>query len=70
MSKVGQKERATQSRIVDFFQEELGYRYLGDWQDRDGNKNIETSLLSAWLQKRNISDALIIRRRRHTPESG
>ncbi|MCQ8105305.1 HsdR family type I site-specific deoxyribonuclease [Methylomonas sp. SURF-2] len=61
MSKVGQKERATQHRIVDFFQNELGYRYLGDWQDREGNKNIETGLLTAWLQKRGISDALITR---------
>jgi len=61
MSIVGQRERATQSRIVAFFQNELGYRYLGDWQDRDGNKNIETGLLTAWLQKRGISDALITR---------
>lgn len=61
MSQVGQRERATQNRIVAFFQNELGYRYLGDWQDRDGNKNIETGLLTAWLQKRGISDALITR---------
>jgi len=61
MSIVGQRERATQSRIVAFFQNKLGYRYLGDWQDRAGNKNIETGLLTAWLQKRGISDALITR---------
>ncbi len=61
MSIVGQRERATQSRIVAFFQNELGYRYLGDWQDRDGNKNIETGLLTTWLQKRGINDALISR---------
>ena len=61
MSIVGQRERATQNRIVAFFQNELGYRYLGNWQDRDGNKNIETGLLTAWLQKRGVSDALITR---------
>ncbi|MDT4289539.1 type I restriction endonuclease subunit R [Methylomonas sp. MO1] len=61
MSQVGQRERATQNRIVAFFQKELGYRYLGDWQDRAGNKNIETDLLTVWLQKRGVSDALITR---------
>lgn len=61
MSQVGQRERATQNRIVEFFQKELGYRYLGDWQDREGNKNIETGLLTDWLKKRGISDALISR---------
>lgn len=61
MSTVGQRERATQNRIIAFFQNELGYRYLGDWQDRAGNKNIETGLLTVWLQQRGISDALITR---------
>jgi type I restriction enzyme, R subunit len=61
MALVGQRERATQNRIVQFFQRELGYRYLGDWQDSEGNKNIEVGLLTAWLQKRGISDALITR---------
>ncbi|WP_442498205.1 type I restriction endonuclease subunit R [Methylobacter sp. sgz302048] len=61
MAMVGQRERATQNRIVEFFQKELGYRYLGDWQDREGNKNIETGLLTDWLKKRGISDALISR---------
>ena len=34
MSKVGQPERATQRRIIKLFDEELGYRFLGDWSDR------------------------------------
>ena len=51
MSDVGQPERATQDRVINLFRDELDYRYLGDWSDRDGNSNIEESLLSAWLKK-------------------
>ncbi len=47
MSSVGQSERATQNRVLALFRDELGYRYLGDWTDRDGNSNIEEGLLSA-----------------------
>lgn len=61
MSNVGQRERATQSRVVRLFQDELGYHYLGSWQDRAGNKNIEAGLLANWLQRRGVSDALITR---------
>lgn len=61
MSNVGQRERITQNRIVQFFQKELGYRYLGDWQDRENNKNIEIDILTTWLKKRGVSDALINR---------
>lgn len=61
MSNVGQRERATQNRIVQFFQTDLGYRYLGDWQDRANNKNIEVEILVDWLTKRGVSEALINR---------
>ena len=61
MSIVGQRERATQNRLVAFFQNELGYHYLGNWHDRVGNKNIETDLLVANLKKRGVSQALINR---------
>jgi type I restriction enzyme R subunit len=61
MSVVGQKERATQNRIIQFFQTDLGYRYLGDWQDRTNNKNIELDILIDWLKNRGISEALINR---------
>ena len=57
MSNVGQRERATQNRIVQFFQTDLGYRYLGDWQDRANNKNIEVDILVNWLKKRGVSEA-------------
>ena len=59
MSNVGQKERVTQNRVVKFFKDELGYDYLGDWQERDNNRNIEESLLSNWLQGRGVSEVLI-----------
>lgn len=61
MSNVGQRERATQNRIIQFFQTDLGYRYLGDWQDRANNKNIEVDILVDWLKKRGVSEALINR---------
>jgi len=52
MSGIGQPERATQNRIVALFREELSYRYLGDWSDRDGNSNIEEGLLTAYLTRK------------------
>lgn len=61
MSNVGQRERITQDRLVKFFQQELGYRYLGDWKDRGNNRNVEVDILSSWLQNRGVSDALISR---------
>lgn len=61
MSSVGQKERATQDRVVRFFRDQLGYEYLGNWEYREGNSNVETNLLSNWLKKRGVPDALIAR---------
>ena len=59
MSNVGQPERATQARVIALFRDELGYRYLGDWTDRDGTSNIEERLLSAWLAKRGYTPAQV-----------
>ena len=50
MSKVGQIERATQNRIVKLFQAQLQYNYLGNWEDREGNSNIEETALRNYLQ--------------------
>ena len=61
MSNVGQKERNTQNRVVKFFTEQLGYDYLGNWEYREGNSNIEKELLTQWLSTRGVSDALITR---------
>ncbi|AUM13486.1 type I restriction endonuclease subunit R [Ketobacter alkanivorans] len=61
MSKVGQRERLTQQRVVQFFQSELGYRYLGNWEDRAQNQNVEQDILTGWLASRGYSSALINR---------
>ena len=61
MSKVGQIERATQNRIVKLFRDRLGYDYLGNWEERVGNRNIEEDYLRAFLQKQGTSDVLINR---------
>ena len=61
MSNVGQLERKTQNRAVTFFKEQLSYDYLGDWEYREGNSNIETALLTKWLKSRRTPEALIKR---------
>ena len=59
MSNVGQPELITQDRIIQFFQSELKYEYLGDWRYRENNRNIEEALLRKWLQGRGVSEVLI-----------
>ncbi len=51
MNEIGQSERATQNRVITLFRDELGYRFLGDWTDRDNNSNIEEGLLTGFLTK-------------------
>ncbi|MBC8250813.1 MAG: HsdR family type I site-specific deoxyribonuclease [Candidatus Nitrosopelagicus sp.] len=48
--KVGQLERKTQDRIVKFFQDKLNYEYLGNWEERTNNSNIEEELLTKFLK--------------------
>jgi type I restriction enzyme R subunit len=61
MSKVGNLEIVTQNRIIDLFQNHLHYSYLGNFQDRINNSNIETEKLKTFFKKKNYSDALINR---------
>lgn len=56
---VGKPEHATQNRIIALFRDELHYRYLGDWTDREGNSNIEEGLLTAYLTKCGYTPAQI-----------
>jgi type I restriction enzyme R subunit len=59
MSTVGQKEGKTQQRVVKLFRETLGYVYLGNWEERPDNRNVEPELLRAWLKRQGHADALI-----------
>ena len=44
MSEIGEKEHITQNRVIDLFQNELKYRYLGNWEEREDNSNITATL--------------------------
>ena len=59
MSKIGKKERETQNRVIDLFRDELKYRYLGHWEKREENSNIEEDILSAYLTRKKYSPDLI-----------
>lgn len=48
-SNVGKLERETQNRVIALMQNELHYRYLGNWEERDNNSNVEEEILSDWL---------------------
>ena len=61
MNNIGKKERDTQNRVIALFQKELGYRYLGNWEEREGNSNIEEAILSDWLRQQGYSHNLIDR---------
>ncbi|MCW7512110.1 type I restriction endonuclease subunit R [Leptospira levettii] len=58
--KIGDIERKTQERVIELFQKDLGYDYLGNWKDQS-NKNIVPNLLANFLSKRGISDSKIAR---------
>jgi type I restriction enzyme R subunit len=59
VSDVGQVERLTQDRVVGLIGQSLGYEYLGNWEYREGNANIEVELLAQNLKARGYDDNLI-----------
>lgn len=61
MSDVGQIERKAQDRVVGLFRDQLDFDYLGNWEYREGNSNIETELLVQNLKARGYDDNLITR---------
>ena len=62
MSDIGQIERETQNRLINLFQNELGYSYLGNWEKREGNRNVEEDILKNWLvNKKKLSTDLVDR---------
>lgn len=56
---INQPERQTQNRVIKFFQEALGYEYLGNWEHRKENSNIEEDYLKAFLKKQGYKDEII-----------
>ena len=64
-SAVGQIEKRTQARVVTLFRETLGYDYLGDWSDREGNRNIEPQWLKTFLADQQGYDNVLITRALH-----
>ncbi len=59
MSNVGQIERKAQDRVVALFRDLLVYGYLGNWEYREGNSNVEVELLAQNLRARGYDDTLI-----------
>ena len=61
MSKLGEIERKTQNRVVALFRDKLKYSYVGNWEDRPDNSNIEEALLTPYLTKCGYTEAQISR---------
>jgi len=51
MSDVGQKERATQNRVIRLFRDRLKYDYLGNWEDGERSMPVEDRLLCDYLAR-------------------
>ncbi len=54
MTTVGQIERTTQNRVVELFQDQLGYRYLDNGKKRENNSNVEENILRQYLIKKRL----------------
>lgn len=59
MSEIGSIERITQNRVIELFKDELHYKYLGNWEERENNSNIEESLLTNYLTRKRHSQVKI-----------
>ena len=56
---IGKSERVTQNRVVQLFQKELGYTYLGNWEEEVRTQPVEEGLLYSFLtQTQGYSDVL------------
>ncbi len=58
---IGQRERITQNRVVPLFRDQLHYEYLGNWEERLANRNIEEELLKAYLKEQQYDQDIIYR---------
>jgi type I restriction enzyme R subunit len=49
---IGKTERTSQNRIIELFQSELGYEYLGNWEDGVRTQPIEENLMQELLTRK------------------
>jgi type I restriction enzyme R subunit len=60
MSTVGEREKSTQERVIKFFEDALGYSYLGNWTgSAEDNSNIIPEFLTNWLRNQNDDPNII-----------
>ncbi len=57
-TEIGKSERVTQNRVIKLFTEELGYTYLGNWEEGDRVLPIESDRLKAYLLRQGYSEIL------------
>ena len=57
MPNIGDSERKTQNRVVEFFRDKLHYTYLGNLHDSE-NRNIMQERLHTWLLRQGYSEKL------------
>jgi type I restriction enzyme R subunit len=55
MTTIGQRERATQNRVIQLFHQQLGYTYLGNWEEIPTNSNIDQAFATAYLIRQGYS---------------
>ncbi len=53
---IGARERVTQNRLIGLFKHVLKYTYLGNWEYRVGNSNIEVDQLWAYLTSKRYTN--------------
>ena len=57
--KIGDKERATQDRVVKLLRDLPGYTYLGNWEEQPRTSPIEDELLRKYLTRQQYPPAVI-----------
>ena len=65
MKNIGKPERETQNRIIQLFQDELGYTYLGDWEKEPRNQPVEEDLLFHFLTKKQGCSEILAKKAIH-----
>ncbi|MBN1166455.1 MAG: HsdR family type I site-specific deoxyribonuclease [Methanospirillaceae archaeon] len=56
MSEIDDRERQTQNRVIQLFKKQLGYQYLGNWEDRPDNANVEEEYLKKYLTEQHYTE--------------